>query len=152
MALFERLGDPHPLEGARSQIREGIPQLQRYLFLRQAWRAVVNEGDSQWIQDQLNTPPDGPGGGIVDALKRALERGVTKQDLTTIVRVMQWRLLFRFCYLLSDPGDLEPEIKHVAWGLFEIDEEGRPVGPLQLLHEDVLRTDPTGREMRPLGG
>ena len=41
--LFERLGANEPEDCARSQTEEGINQLGRYLFLRQAWRLVVNE-------------------------------------------------------------------------------------------------------------
>jgi len=35
-ALFQKLGARHPEGWARSQIKEGIPQLARFLFLRQA--------------------------------------------------------------------------------------------------------------------
>ncbi len=34
--LFARLGARDPEKWARSQIKEGIPQLARFLFLRQA--------------------------------------------------------------------------------------------------------------------
>jgi hypothetical protein len=61
---------------------------------------------------------------------------------------MQSKLLFSLCYLLDDPGDVEPEVKDIAWSLFQVDEDGRPIAPLSCLHESVLATDPTGREMR----
>jgi hypothetical protein len=148
-ALFERLGAPNPAGWAHSQIKEGIPQLHRYLFLRQAWRGTVQEGDNLWIEEMLHVPTGGPGGAIVGALKRALDCGASKEDLTTIVRVMQWSTLHRFCYLLSDPGDLEPEVAHIEWSLFQTD-EGLPLVAIGGLHESVLETDPTGREMKPL--
>jgi hypothetical protein len=37
----------------------------------------------------------------------------------------------------------------VGWGLFEVSEDGKVGRPIQGLHESVLQTDPTGREMRP---
>jgi len=63
--------------------------------------------------------------------------------------VMQWELLFGLCYLLDDPGDVEDEVKDMAWGLFQVDEDGRPIAAISSLHESVLETDPTGREMTP---
>jgi hypothetical protein len=37
-ATFRKLGARDPEGWADSQVEEGIPQLARYLFLRQAWR------------------------------------------------------------------------------------------------------------------
>jgi hypothetical protein len=37
----------------------------------------------------------------------------------------------------------------VDWGLFLIEESGVPGARIAGLHESVLETDPTGREMRP---
>ena len=38
--IFRKLGAEDPEDWARSQIREGIPQLARFLFLREAWRSI----------------------------------------------------------------------------------------------------------------
>ena len=62
---------------------------------------------------------------------------------------MQAQLLFSFCYLLEDPGDIEPEAEDVGWALVQVDAEGNTLGTIGALHESVLETDPTGREMRP---
>jgi hypothetical protein len=43
----------------------------------------------------------------------------------------------------------EPELSQVAWGLFEVDGEGNAGRSIRGLHESVLETDPTGREMCP---
>jgi hypothetical protein len=148
--LFRKLGAQDPEGWAHSQIKEGFPQLARYLFLRQAWREVIGPDDRSWIVDALQTKPTGPGGGIVPALTRLLAAGANEQDLTTVVRVMQWRLLAGLCVLLEDPGDVEPEVADMAWQLFLIDDEnGTPIAPIGSLIESVLETDPTGREMRP---
>lgn len=150
--LFARLGAPDPAGWAHSQTNEGIPQLGRYLFLRQAWRKVVSNSDHGWIDAHLKMRGDKPGGEIGPALQRLVDLGASPADLTSVVRVMQWSLLFRLCYLLSDPGDLEPEVEDYSWGLFEIDDDGRPGAHIGGLHESVLATDPTGREMRPERG
>lgn len=39
--------------------------------------------------------------------------------------------------------------EEVRWGLFQVDDDGPPIAPLAGLHESVLETDPTEREMRP---
>src|ERR1700683_2577550 len=53
--LFGRLGAPSPEDWARSQVTEGIPQLARFLFLKQAWSNVVSEGDTAWIQNEIRS-------------------------------------------------------------------------------------------------
>jgi hypothetical protein len=88
-----------------------------------------------------------PGGAISPALQRLLAHGANEADLTTIVRVMQWRLLSSLCYLLDDPGDLEAEVRDIAWRLFQVDEHDQPIAIIGGLHESVLDTEPTGREM-----
>ncbi len=154
-ALFKKVGARKPEGWARSQIEEGIPQLARFLFLRQAWAQVVRESDGKWIDAQIqNTDkrPDGPFAGTGLALRKLRARGATDEELTDLVRGMQVELLFQFCYLLEDPGAVEPEVKDIAWALVQVDNKGRLVGNIGGLHESVLETDPTGREMRPRGG
>ena len=71
------------------------------------------------------------------------------EELIDLVRGAQASLLFQICYLLDDPMLEEPELEDFGWGLFQVDREGFPVRPIKALHESVLETDPTGREMRP---
>lgn len=152
VALFGKLGAPDPEGWAQSQLEEGIPQLSRFLFLRQAWRAVVKEGDSTWISRALaraEAHPMEPYAGVGHALRKLTAKGATADELTDLVRGMQAELLFQFCYLLEDPGALEPEVAHVSWALVQTDEDGNVRGNISGLHESVLETDPTGREMRP---
>jgi hypothetical protein len=124
--LFARLGAHNPAQWAHSEVMEGIPQLARFLFLRQAWKLVVPESDRNWIQEQANVDMSQPGGAIGPALRRLLEQGVGGDDLTTVVRVMQWKLLAALCYLLDDPGTLEPAVRDIAWRLFQVDDNERP--------------------------
>jgi hypothetical protein len=150
--LFQRLGAPEPENWASSQINEGINQLGRFLFLRQAWREILDEDDHSWIQAQIDRSsqnPDAPCSSIGPALQNLLAQGAKPQDITDVVRVMQYELLFRLCYLLGDPGDLEGEVQNVSWGLVQFDEAGKAIDRIDGLHESVLGTDPTGREMRP---
>lgn len=149
---FEALGAPDPRGWAASQVREGIPQLARYLFLRQAWRLIVPDGDTSWIAADVASAerdPVAPYAGVGHALARLRAGGASDSDLTDLVRGKQAELLFALCYLLEDPGLDEPEARDVLWALVQVTEEGEVVGPIPALHESVLETDPTGRELRP---
>lgn len=149
--LFRKLGARNPAEWARSQRDEGLPQLARFLFLREAWKLVVDDKDSTWIRDRIKDDPSEPGGEIGPALERLVAAGATEDDLTAVVRTMQWRVLFGLCLLLDDPGTLEREVADVAWRLFEVDNDDQPKTIIPGLHESVLEMDPTGREMRTKG-
>lgn len=147
--LFRKLGAQEPESWAHSQITEGIPQLLRYLFLRQAWRNVVSPDDNNWMSKLRPKEPNLPGGELGPAIDRILAAGARPEDLTTVVRVMQWRLLSRLSVLLEDPGLPEEEVADIWWQLFLVDENDNPIVPINGLIESVLETDPTGREMRP---
>lgn len=157
-AIFKALGARDPEGWARSEVNEGINQLTRFLFLRAAWKLVVPDRDTKWIDGALRpTTPNAPLSGLAPALERLLAKGTDRADVHEVVRCMQYELLFSLCYLLEDPtwayedtGELRPELEKIAWGLFEVDEDGEPGRPIGGLHESVLDTDPSGREMRPL--
>ena len=147
--MFRKLGAPDPEGWARSQVSEGIPQLSRYLFLRQAWKKIVRPGEHDWTSAMRPKDPNAPGGELGPAIDRILATGAHIDDLTTVVRVMQWRLLSRLSVLIEDPGVLEDEVSDIWWQLFRVDENNKPIEPISGLIESVLETDPTGREMRP---
>ena len=148
--LFRKLGAPHPEGWAHSQITEGILQLPRYLFLREAWRRIVSPEDRHWMDEVRPNDPNGPGGELGPAIERLLAAGGRLEDITTVARVMQWWLLAGLCVLMEDPGGgLEEEVEGIWWNLFLLDDNDRPTVPVDALIESVLETDPTGREMRP---
>ncbi len=55
-ALFEKLGARDPQGWASSQVNEGIPQLHRFLFLRQAWSQVIAEDSVGWVDYHITGP------------------------------------------------------------------------------------------------
>ena len=150
--MFARLGAPDPSGWASSQVNEGIEQLHRFLFLRQAWSHVLPDGDTQWIareMDRAKAKPAEPFAGVGLALSRCLEKGVDPRDLSDIARGMQASALFQFCYLLEDPGFAESELEDIGWCLVATAENLEPTTrSIVGLHESVLETDPTGRGMR----
>lgn len=146
-ALFRDLGAPDPEGWARSQIEEGINQLHRFLFLRQAWSLVVPDDDDRWIDAVIANSarqPDGPSVGI--ALRGLIDAGADRRLIVGVVRGMQAELLFSLCYLLEDSGLHEEAVAHVGWRLVEADQMGEPIGgPIPGLHESVAETDPARR-------
>jgi hypothetical protein len=154
---FRAFGASDPEAWAHSQVEEGIPQYDRFVFLHQAWQHIITDGDISWIEsfiEQAERYPRDPGAGIGPALKRMLALGVERADIAEVVRVMQWQVLAGLTYQLADPSIVEyplPDMPHVEWALFAVDEEGNSLHPIDSLHESVLDTDPTGREMRPRG-
>lgn len=151
-ALFRELGAQDPEGWASSQVKEGIPQLQRFLWLREAWKRIVPDDNYEWMAAEIKRAearPSDPYSGVGLTLKQCLERGVEREALNELVRGKQAELLFSLCYMLEDPDIPEKEVNNLCWGLFETDQEGRPVTRIGMLHESVLETDPTGREMRP---
>jgi hypothetical protein len=79
-----------------------------------------------------------------------LEAGADRQLLADLVRGMQAELLFGLCYLLEDPGVSAEDDAGIGWRLVKTDENGTPSDiPIACVHQSVLETDPTGREMRP---
>jgi len=149
---FRVLGAQQPENWARSEVEEGIPQLARFLFLRQAWTQIVSESDPSWIARTIacfRETPTVPFSGIGRAVESLRAKGATTDELTDLVRGMQALLLFELCYQLDDPRITEPEGRDIAWGLFQLNKDGEPIAPVTGLHESVLETDPTGLEMRP---
>ncbi len=154
--IFHSLGADEPDAWAGSEVRENIPQLARFLFLRGAWSFILKEDDATWPDDYIDTEEGGPNSGAGPALRRILKKGVDVRDLTNLIRIMQCELLFQVCYLLDDPFpaiedvvERIPALKEVAWGVFELDDNEDPTRRIGGLHESVLEMDPTGREMRP---
>ena len=151
-ALFKELGAPDAEQWAASEVAEGIPQLLRFLFLKNAWSNVAEEGKHQWITEAIDRArkfPQEPYAGLGIALASCKAKGVTSEELTDIARCLQAAMLFRLAYLVDGPPDRGP-LEDLGWGLFQVDENGKPFGKqIGGLHESVLDTDPTGREMRP---
>lgn len=151
-ALFRKLGAPDPGQWARSQRDEGIDQLARFVFLRQAWKLIVAPDDAGWIDQTLAGEQPGrsePCSGLGPALTRMLAAGAERDDIHEVVRVMQYELLASLCCMLEDPGELEDEIADLTWQLVRTKADGEVVGPIDGLHESLLELDPSGREMRP---
>ena len=159
VALGETAADAKHL--AQAEMREDQPALARSMFLRLAWKLIIDENakvgrEPAWIEGWLRwaRSQNEPQRGVAAALERLLARGIDPDDLTDVVRGMQFELLFNVCNLLDEEGRAElvadiPDAPDIGWRLFEVDSEGRPTRVLEGLHESVGTYDPTGREGDP---
>ena len=152
-ALFRSLRAHAPEQWTSYVLADPEPQLARYLFLKQAWERVIGEGEVAWIDEAIeraSCSPSEPYAGLGLALQRALAAGASRDDLSEIGRCLQAQALFGISYLIDGPAYEEPGLENIQWRLFRVNEDETPLGePISGLHESVLETDPTGREMRP---
>lgn len=129
------LGAPDPSGWASSEIREGIAQQARYLFLRRIWPDVIDA----WGRDDVIRR--------VAAGARLLDAGASPTDLRTLLRAVAYETAFAVVERVDAGYDPDAPADAPGWRLMETDSAerhtGRDVGGL---HEDLLSLDPSGRE------
>jgi hypothetical protein len=146
IAEFRKLGLERPEMWANSQIREGIPQLQRARVLFNLWGSVLDGDDTKWI-DALRRRHamaekfrSGSGQRVLPHLaivERMLNAGFSPKELTVFAREMQVATLFQICTTLDGSNGLRPEAAGTHFAIFETDEQGQPLRPIDALHENV---------------
>ena len=151
VAVFRALGAEDPEAWASSQVEEGIPQLHRFAFLRALWSHIVDPARTKWVQgtiDQAKQAPDEPESAAGPALERMLQAGVSLDDIIKVVWAAQSELVFAFAHQLDDPDFAIAQLPYpgeptdVGWGLFVIDEDGKPKKPIESLHESWTEVVP----------
>lgn len=153
-AIFRELGADDPEGYANSQLAEGIPQLALFVFLKQAWSAIVDEKDTSWIDRYIDWGKDERAfktfwGKLSQSLESMRLKGVEDAAIATVVQTMQYLLLGSICNQLDDCNSSSINAQgewQVRWKLFQVDDEGKPTQDLTGLHEYADSMDPTGRE------
>lgn len=130
---FRKLGARNAEEWAQSEVHENIPQLARFVFLRELWKLVVSRTNVRAL-NRFNAPHDDGNGG---PFRRIKERGVALADVLAIVREAQSEVIRDVAHLLDQVSELDQDVQDVAWGLFELDAECRPIRAMDGLHESV---------------
>ncbi|WP_146591965.1 hypothetical protein [Posidoniimonas polymericola] len=130
---FRQFGCGNAEGWARSEIDENIPQLARFVFLRQLWNLVITPEAPRRLNDYAGPNDDGRGG----ALRRIKECGVASNDLLTIVREAQIDVIREVASILDELNTLDSQYDGIRWGLFEIDDNDCPTRPIDCLHESV---------------
>lgn len=150
--LITRIGVSEPELWAHSEVVEGIPQAARAMFLRMAWRDVIEPfRDPEWIDGDLEryrNDPEAPYAEGSAAVGRMLAAGVHREDVALLAWSVAAQAVFSLLYHLEDYESVDGA---PGWLLVELDgETGEPTGRVvNGLYESVLETDPAGREARP---
>jgi hypothetical protein len=151
---FRVAGADDPESWARSEIGEDFAQLARFCFLRSLWPHVIDRWrqETDWIDRAISMAERDPKSGFADAgmaIKDALARGVTRDELASIARMIAYATTFDVVNHIDDGEDVEynPDNGYPFWTLSEIGPDEQPTGrSLDALHEDLLSMDPSGRE------
>jgi hypothetical protein len=102
-------------------------------FLAQLWRDVINAPmRGHWIGNAVRGAerrPDAPFADLGPAAQRLLALGAEPHDLSLIARWASYDAVFQVLYMLDDPG---------------VDDDDN-----KMMHEELLRADPSGLEGRP---
>jgi hypothetical protein len=132
---FAALGCPEPEDWARSEIREGIAQLARFLVLRDLWAEAVDG----WAQPEvLESLP---------AARRLLDAGADRGDLLRAMRVSAYEAAFSVLNRIDVGYDPDTADDGPHWRLAEMSPDGEATGRfVGGLHESFLGLDPSGHE------
>jgi hypothetical protein len=146
-AILSLLGEKDP----KSWAADGPQSLRRYLLLKALWRCVVRETDA-WQRHWAKGHP------VDSAITRILAQGVSRDDLTLVVRQLQIDALFNAVQVLDRPShgieELQEKIpENVEWRVAAFDGEREVLGAaLGELHGTFLNLDPAGRMGEPPQG
>ncbi|MEU7696945.1 hypothetical protein [Streptomyces sp. NPDC039028] len=132
---FRALGAADPSVWARSEIEENQPHLARFILLRSLWRGAIESWADPGALEQ------------VPAARRLLDAGADRADLALLARAVAYEAVFAVVDELDCGGDVSVSGVDVGWTVMETGEDGSSTGrPLMGLHEDLLGTDPSGRD------
>jgi hypothetical protein len=101
-------------------------------FLDLVWEQINSAMQEHWIENVIRESENDPKAPFADlgpVLKRLLDLGASRRDLSLLMRFAAYEAAFGLCYLLNDPG------------INDNDVEG--------LHESLLMADPSGLDGRP---
>lgn len=149
---FRRLGLKRAESWARSQVREGFNQLSRAKLLYWLFSNVTQTDNGNDLsvatavghfdQDEEKQP----GSGVVShpqapIYKRMLAAGFTERDIRVIIREAQVKALMDFVCVLDGCGSPPAEAAPCSFGVFEVDDEGKPLRHVAALHENLSDFD-----------
>ncbi|WP_211245722.1 hypothetical protein [Actinomadura oligospora] len=141
LEAFTRLGADAPGEWARSEVAEGLPQLARFLLLRQLWTEAINGRENPGALEN------------VPAAARLVSAGADRGDVVLAMRAAAFEAVFATLLALDEGGSPAgaDEMPLPGWRLHETDSGGRLTGRcLNGLQESLRETDPSGHDAQDI--
>jgi hypothetical protein len=109
------------------------PLATRDEFLTLLWTDIINGGmGGEWLDNVISSSEKRPNEPFADTgplVKRLLAAGASRRDLCLFARSVSYQAVFSLLYLLGDPG-IDP-------------------ADLEMIYEELLCADPSGKEGRP---
>jgi protoporphyrinogen oxidase len=146
---FRKHGAKDPESWAESEVEEGINQLARFSLLKALTSELLKESDLEWVDEVANrsAEPGVPLSQLGPAVKQMLDKGVSKEAIIDLVRVIQYNSLAHVASVLDDSSSFDTPVNN--WAVFECDEDDAPIEAISSLHESLLEFDPSDREFMP---
>lgn len=155
IARLERLGDDDPLSTVRSEMEENIPQTARWMAVRPLWDIIDGWRKPAGLAEHIHEARIDPGSAFADAwlaADRMANAGVPFEDIAAFARGVSYVTVFQALLHLDGatwPDDWPEDDDLPTWALMEIQDDELTGRSIDGLYEDLLGTDPSGREGRP---
>jgi hypothetical protein len=144
---FRALGAADPEALASSQLDDRVPELHRFAFLKRLWDQVADTQSTKWIEQTIDQAKglgeDDPQSAAAPALQRMIAAGIDPNDILKVVWCAQAEMIYNIAFQLDDPefavaqlpqhGGMQEE--DALWGLFTVNEDGKPRHLLEGFHE-----------------
>ena len=144
-AKMRQVNLPDPEEAAREELETGSPILATYSFLKWLTDEMVRSGDYAWMDHALQHTEANPVLGL--ALRRLLDAGADREELNTLVRIMQFKICDHVCFML-DQVAVSGYVPIQDFGVYHVGggkspTEDKPIARLEALHEEIGAWDPS---------
>ncbi len=142
---FRELGARDPAWSAKAHAR-GDAILARSVFARSLWDEIAKEGSDRW-RKTLGWPA------ILTRIEKLLRGEGSEEDLSVVLRQASVNTLMSIVSVLDRGEAADGRFGEIAsgarWGLFEVDEDGKPLRPLESWQGLVRSMDPSERMAEP---
>lgn len=143
--LFRSLGASNPEAWAHSEATEPIAQLARFCFLRRVWQDAIEP----WRDRDTFYPIPG----LSDRVDGLIASGCDPEALSSLAATIAYHVSFAILMAIDDGTDPDEALPLPGWRLVETDQNGQYTGrTLNLLHESLIETDPSGQQARDVLG
>jgi hypothetical protein len=143
VAQLRELGAGSPEGWAHREVREGLPQLSRFLLLSHLRAEAVDawRDSTLWVDnlgEELDRTPPGPFADAAEAVAAMTRAGVDRAAIGALARFVAYEAVFSVLHTLDEGYDPDREGDLPGWALVERDPLGGLTGRLLArLHLDL---------------